>query len=77
MAALIALKEDLVTLAPRPLYPSTLECLIVIFDLEYPGAEDRLRREQDAWCGYASVEALVDGRTALIIRSGGAARLAS
>lgn len=59
------------------LYPSTSECLIVLFDLECPGAEDRLRREQDAWCGSASVERLVEGRSALIIRPGGAARLAS
>ena len=65
------------TLAPRPLYPSTSECLIVLFDLECPGAKERLQREQDAWRGSASAEALVDGRTALIVRPGAAARLTS
>jgi hypothetical protein len=63
--------------APEPFYTKTPECLIVLFDLRCPGAEKRLEREVDAWCGSASVEELVEGRSALIIRPGGAARLAS
>ena len=77
MAALLALKEDLVSLAPRPLYPSSAECLIVLFDLRCPGSEERLTREQDAWCGSASVEGLAEDRAALVIRPGGATRIPS
>jgi hypothetical protein len=62
---------------PSPFYTKTPECLIVLFDLRSPGTEERLQREQDAWCGSASVEGLVENHTALIIRPGGAVRLAS
>jgi hypothetical protein len=63
--------------APEPFYTKTLECLIVLFNLRYPGAEERLRREQDAWDGFASAQGLTDGYSALIMRLGGATRVAS
>jgi hypothetical protein len=66
-----------VTLAPRPFYTTTPECLIVLFNSRYPGAEERLQRERDAWRGSANVEALAANCRALIIRPGGATRLAS
>ncbi len=40
------------------LYPKTPECLIVLFELRCPGAEERLRREQAAWHNCARVEGL-------------------
>jgi hypothetical protein len=63
--------------ALRPLYPNTPECLIVLFDLRRPGSQERLRREQDAWCGFAHAERLAESHSALIILPGGAARLAA
>jgi hypothetical protein len=62
--------------ALRPFYTKTPECLLILFDLQHPGAADRLRREEDAWCGFAHVERLTEGHSALIIRPGGATRLA-
>jgi hypothetical protein len=63
--------------APRPFYTKTPECLIILYDLRYPGAEERLQREQNAWRGSASVERLLEGHSALINWPGGATRLAS
>jgi hypothetical protein len=59
------------------LYAETPECVIVLYDSRYPGAEERLQRELKAWCGSARVERLAEGHSALIIRPGGATRLAS
>lgn len=69
------LKKGLrMTLAPEPLYKTEPECLIVLFDLRCPGVEERLRREMAAWRGRARKEMLADGRAALVMRPGGAAR---
>ncbi len=59
------------------LYPKTLRCLITLFDLRYPGAEERLNREREAWCGFADVERLTPDFSVLIVRPGGARRLAA
>jgi hypothetical protein len=59
------------------LYPTGETGIWVLFDLRYPGIQERLRREQDAWRGFAHVESLAEGRSALIILPGGAARLAA
>jgi hypothetical protein len=75
-AAQMTPKGDLVT-APRPFYTMTAECLLVAFNLRYPGAEERLRREEAAWCGSARVERLTANCAVLLVRPGGAARLAS
>jgi hypothetical protein len=58
-------------------YPTERQCIWVLFDLRYPGIQERLRREQDAWRGFAHVESLAEGRSVLIILPGGAARLAA
>ena len=63
--------------APKPFYPKNPECLLTLFDLRSPGAEECLRREQDAWCGTAHVERLTAESSVLIVRPGGARRLAS
>jgi hypothetical protein len=52
------------------LYPHTLRCLITIFDLTHPGAEERLHREQTAWRGSAHIERLTAESAVLIIRPG-------
>jgi hypothetical protein len=65
------------TLTLNTLYPHNPECLISLFALQYPGGQERLRREQDAWCGFGRVEKLTEECSALIILPGGAARLAT
>ena len=64
-------------LAPESFCTKSPECLIALFDLRYQGAEERLRREQSGWCGNAHVEELSDDHFALIIRPGGAMRVAA
>jgi hypothetical protein len=59
------------------LYSNTPECLTVHFDLRYADAEERLRREQDAWCGFAHFEKLTAESSVLIVQPGGARRLMS
>jgi hypothetical protein len=62
---------------PESLYLNTPKCLVVLFDLRYPGAEERLQREQAAWRGFARAEVLTAGHSGLIIWPGAATRLAS
>jgi hypothetical protein len=57
----------------HPLYLNGLRCLITIFDLRYPGAEERLRREHAAWRGYSDIEPLTADSALLILWPGGAA----
>jgi len=49
--------------------------IVVLFDLRYPGARERLAREHAAWGGSATGEQLDTGHAALIIRPGGALTL--
>lgn len=65
------------TLAPRPVYPKTPECLMVLFDMRCPETEERLRHQQVAWCGSAHVEKLTAECSVLIVWPGGATRLAA
>jgi hypothetical protein len=62
----------------RPLYapqrvPSE-QCLIVLFELRCPEAEQRLRRELAGWGCFTRSEGLIDSFVELVIRPGGAAR---
>ena len=61
----------------KSLYPNGARYLISVFDLRHPGAEERLNRERDAWCGSAEVERLTAETSVLIVRPGAAARLAA
>jgi hypothetical protein len=63
--------------APESLYASTPKCLIILFDLRYLGAKERLQRERNAWDASASVEQLTADCRVLTFRPGGATRLAS
>jgi hypothetical protein len=56
--------------APRGLYPTDPECLIVVFDLADADGPAALDRQRDAIGGYTTVEALDENSVALIIRPG-------
>jgi hypothetical protein len=60
----------------NPLYPSSSECLISLYDLQYPGTAESLHREREAWQQeQADIEALDENHFVLIVRPGGAWRL--
>jgi len=65
------------TLAPRPLYPSHPECLVVFFDLSHPDGPAELHRQRAAWAEYTDIEALDEDHFVLIIRPGWAAEAAA
>jgi hypothetical protein len=50
---------------------------MVVFNLQYPEAKERLHRQQTAWRGSAHVEKLTGDSAVLIIRPGAATRLAA
>ena len=50
---------------------------LVIFDFRVPGTGSRMRREMYAWKSCASIERLDDHHAVLIVRPGGARRLAA
>jgi hypothetical protein len=75
-AAQLTPKGDQVT-APRDLYPSHPELLIVLFDLCHPNSPAELHNYRAALADYADIEALSEGVFALIIRPGYAAELAA
>jgi hypothetical protein len=59
-----------VTLAPEPLYLNDPECLLSVFDLRVPGAEEVLGREHAMWQKYTEVEVLDEVHAAVIRRPG-------
>ena len=61
--------------APKTLYPSSSEYIIVLFDLRLPGTADRLDRERAAWQAQSDIEALDENHFVLLVRPGGARRL--
>lgn len=65
------------SLAPQQLYLSDPECIIVLFDLRDPEAVKQLHRERWAWRELSDIEALSEDCFALILRPGGAQRLAA
>lgn len=70
-------RRDLSMFAPETLYPNAPEPLLVLFDVRIPGVVVRLRGERAAWQEYADIEALDQDHFVLIIRPGGARRLAA
>jgi len=62
-------------LAPKPLYPSSLEYVVILFDLRLPGTAGRLDRERAAWQAQCNIEALDENHVALLAWPGGALRL--
>ena len=63
--------------APKTLYPSSSECMVVLFDLRLPGAAERLHRERAVWQEQSDIEALDKDHFVLIVQAGGAQRLLS
>ena len=61
--------------APKTLYPSSSEYIIVLFDLRLPGTVHRLDRERAAWQAQSDIEALDENHFVLLVRPGGARRL--
>ncbi len=60
----------------RTLYPSNTECIITLFDVRNAGAAERLGYEIVAWRERTRLYALGPQTYALVIRPGGARRLA-
>ena len=62
-------------IAPHQLYNEPLE-ILVAFDLRVPGSRSLLSAFRRAWGSSATTESLGYGRAVLIVRPGGALRLA-
>jgi hypothetical protein len=65
------------TLAPRKVYARTTKTLWVLFDLGDPEARERLHRQRAAWGECSEIEAVDGDHAILIVRPGGAQRLAA
>jgi hypothetical protein len=61
--------------APKSLYPSSSQCIIVLLDLRLPSTADRMDRECAAWQAQSYIEALDENHFVLLVRPGGARRL--
>jgi hypothetical protein len=70
-------RRDLSMFAPETLYPNAPKPLLVLFDVSIPGVVVRLHRERAAWQENADIEAPDQDHFVLIIRPGGARRLAA
>lgn len=62
--------------APKTLYPDRLECIVVLFDLRLSGTAERLHHERASWQAQSDIEALDENHFVLLVRPGGAQRLA-
>ena len=62
--------------APETCNPPNRACLVVIYDLRVCGTVERLQLNREACREDATLERLYTDRVALIIRPGGARRLA-
>ena len=63
--------------APKTLYPSSSNYVLVLFNLRLPGTADRLERERAAWQAQSDIEVLGENHVVLLARPGGARRLAA
>jgi hypothetical protein len=61
----------------RESHPIEQQEIWVVFDLRYPDATERLHRERAAFQGDGDMEVLDQGHFVLIVRPGGARRLAT
>jgi hypothetical protein len=61
----------------NPIYKTGPECLIVVFNLQFSEAEERLHRQQIAWLGSARIDRLTADTVVLNIQPGAATRLAA
>ena len=65
------------TLAPRPLYPSSPECIAILFDLRDPEACEQIHRLRDVWQADSELEALGPDHMVVFLFPGTAPRLAA
>jgi hypothetical protein len=65
-----------VTLAPRPLYASDSECLVVLFDLRDPEACEQVHRLRAVWQAESNLEALGPDHMAVFLFPGTTRRVA-
>jgi hypothetical protein len=65
------------TLAPGKVYAKTTKTLWVLFDLGDPEARETLHRQRAAWGECSEIEAVDGDHAILIVRPGGAQRLAA
>jgi hypothetical protein len=63
--------------APNQAYHDSRRYELIIFDVRIPGVAERLHRERAAWQEAADIEALDADHFALVVRAGGARRLAA
>ena len=62
-------------IAPRTLYPDSLECILVLYDLRDPASCERLHKARALLQENSDLEALGPDHVVLKIFPGGAARL--
>jgi hypothetical protein len=65
------------TPAPGKVYAKTTKTLWVLFDLGDPEARETLHRQRAAWGECSEIEAIDGDHAILIVRPGGAQRLAA
>lgn len=63
-------------MTPNPLCFGSRPYELVVFDVRAPGTVERLLSERAAWGEDAAVELLGPDHAVLIVRAGGAARIA-
>ena len=60
----------------QALHPDRRSYELAIYDTRIPGAAEQLHRERAAWQEYSNIEAIDQDHFVLIVRPGGAQRLA-
>jgi hypothetical protein len=62
----------------EPLYPTAnSQCIAILFDVSDPDEAEALHHARAVWQGASDIEALDEDRFILIVRPGGARRLAA
>lgn len=73
----IALEEDLVTLAPRPLYASDPKCIAILFNLREPEVCEQVHRLRAVWQADSDLEALGPDHMIVFLFPGATQRVAA
>jgi hypothetical protein len=66
-----------VTLAPRLLYPSDPECIVILFDLRDPEACEQVHRLRAVWQADSGLEALGPDHMVVFLFPGTPQRIAA
>ena len=64
-------------IAPSQFYPKTPECIIVLFDLRYPGGAEQVHRLRAVWQADSDLEALGPDHVVVYLFPGANQRLAA